>query len=150
VIPHDLEIRVPWLRLDQQDTKLRAQQLATELKNELSPGHLLFKIDARAVATRIDRDDVLFEIEHEENRLAVVHLTWRRESNPNWPTVKLFRGWDQWARGDGAHPRRIHARLGQRSPTTGYSFAAIPKVFILRYKWLRSSPSTSAARLTLP
>src|SRR6478609_1947344 len=31
-----------------------------------------------------------------------------------------------------------------------YSFTAIPKVFILRYRWLRSSPSTSAARVTLP
>ena len=31
-----------------------------------------------AVATRIDRDDVLFEIEGADMALAVVHLTWRK------------------------------------------------------------------------
>ncbi len=31
-----------------------------------------------------------------------------------------------------------------------YSFTAIPSAFILRYMWLRSSPSASAVRLTLP
>ena len=31
-----------------------------------------------------------------------------------------------------------------------YSFTAIPSVFIFRYKWERSRPSTSAVRLTLP
>ena len=33
---------------------------------------------------------------------------------------------------------------------TGYSFTVIPSAFILRYMWLRSRPSTSAVRLTLP
>lgn len=31
-----------------------------------------------------------------------------------------------------------------------HSFTAIPSVFILRYRWLRSKPSTSAVRVTLP
>ena len=31
-----------------------------------------------------------------------------------------------------------------------YSFGAIPSAFILRYRWLRSRPSSSAARVTLP
>ena len=31
-----------------------------------------------------------------------------------------------------------------------YSRAAMPRAFIFRYRWLRSSPSNSAARVTLP
>lgn len=31
-----------------------------------------------------------------------------------------------------------------------YSFTAMPSVFILRYRWLRSKPRTSAVRVTLP
>src|SRR5215467_540758 len=52
-----------------------------------------------------------------------------------------------------ANVSRIHEYL--LKPTTKYqlpnsaphSFTAIPSVFILRYKWLRSSPRTSAARV---
>ncbi len=35
-------------------------------------------------------------------------------------------------------------------PPMNYSFTLTPSAFIFRYKWLRSNPSASAARLTLP
>jgi hypothetical protein len=41
-------------------------------------------LTARAVAARIDRDDVLFEIEGTDMALVAVHLTWRKESEARW------------------------------------------------------------------
>lgn len=46
------------------------------------PYCVLYGLTARAVAARIDRDDVLFEIEGADMALAVVHLTWRKGSKP--------------------------------------------------------------------
>ena len=97
MIPANIEILKPCYPLDRPHMEVRAQQLSAALEKELSPGHVLYRVAANAVATRIDRDDVLFEIEDDENCLAVVHLTWQRETDPSWPTVKLFRSWDQWA-----------------------------------------------------
>src|SRR5205823_4316120 len=53
-------------------------------------------------------------------------------------------------------PNRMDQPLGlacelYNHPDQGsYSLAAIPSVFIFRYKWLLSRPSTSAVRLTFP
>ena len=74
----------------------RAVLLSAELEKELPPGHVLCGARATAVATRVDRDDVLFEIEGGKSTLAVVHMTWQREKDPKWPAVKLFSSWDQW------------------------------------------------------
>ena len=37
---------------------------------------------------------MLFEIEGGEMCLAVVHMTWRKESDPRWPDTKLFQSMD--------------------------------------------------------
>jgi hypothetical protein len=39
------------------------------------------------VVRRVDRDDVLFILDGE--RLAIVHLTWNRETDPRWPSTTL-------------------------------------------------------------
>ena len=46
--------------------------------------------------------------------------------------------------------KRKRKRNRDQRISTHYSFAAMPRAFILRYRWLRSSPSMSAARVTLP
>src|ERR1022692_3321700 len=49
--------------------------------------------------------------------------------------------------------RRLRCRFRQLVRSTGpppYSFGPIPSVFIFRYKLLRSNPSNSAVRVTLP
>ena len=48
----------PWMAVDAQ----RRQLLEAELARELPPDHLLANKPLRAVAVRIDRDDVLFEM----------------------------------------------------------------------------------------
>jgi hypothetical protein len=82
-IPHNIEMLIPWRIIeDSPDIKNRAQRLSDELESEVPPKHVLHGLEAKAVATRIDRDDVLFEIEGGQMPLAVVHMTWRKETDP--------------------------------------------------------------------
>ena len=99
-IPKDIAISPPWRVIELPDMRERANLLAAELKKECPPGHILQGLPARAVATRIDRDDVLFEIEGTSQSLAVVHLTWREETDPRWPSTKVFENWEQWINED--------------------------------------------------
>lgn len=59
------------------------EPLARELAREMPPGHVLHGRRLRAVARRVDDDDVAFEVEGAG--LCVVHLTWRVETDPGWP-----------------------------------------------------------------
>jgi hypothetical protein len=64
-----------------------AQTLEHELARELPAGHALKGVKVRAVARRLDRDDVAFELE--DGRCCVVHLTWNVETDPRWPHSEL-------------------------------------------------------------
>ena len=75
-----------------------ANRLSARLESELPEEHVLHGLNVRAVATRIDRDDVLFEIEGGQMLLAMVHMTWRKERDPRWPQTKLFQSWEEWVR----------------------------------------------------
>jgi hypothetical protein len=98
-VPENLEILIPWRIITDRSEK-KAEPLTAELSSELSLKHVLYGLRARAVAARIDRDDVLFEIEGADMVLAVVHLTWRKESDPRWPTTRFFASWEQWVRNE--------------------------------------------------
>jgi hypothetical protein len=78
--------------------KKKGELLTAELCSELSPKHVLYGVTERAVAARIDRDDVLFEIESSDMPPAVVHLSWRKESDPPCPTTRFFTSWERWIR----------------------------------------------------
>jgi hypothetical protein len=66
--------------------------LETELWKELSPQHSLFNKTVKAIARRIDCDDVFFELQDDGRRVAVVHLTWsgKEETDPRWPHAVFF------------------------------------------------------------
>jgi hypothetical protein len=95
-IPKNLEILTPW-RIITDSSEKGAELFSAELSSELFPKHALYGLKARAVAARIDRDDVLFEIEGGDMPLVVVHLTWRKESDPRWPATRFFASWELWA-----------------------------------------------------
>jgi len=98
-IPDNIEMLMPWRIIDDPlNIKDDAERLSDQLKSNVPPKHLLYGLKARAVATRIDRDDVLFEIEGGQTPLAVVHMTWQKETDPCWPKTKLFQSWEQWVR----------------------------------------------------
>jgi hypothetical protein len=73
--------------------------LESELRKELSPRHPLFSLTTTAIARRRDCDDVLFEIENTERRVAVVHLTWssKQEDDPRYPFYRVFADRDEFA-----------------------------------------------------
>ena len=62
-----------------------------ELSSEPCPEHLLYKKDAEILARKSDRDDFLFYVKELTQPYCVVHLTWRKESQPLWPNVNQFK-----------------------------------------------------------
>jgi hypothetical protein len=95
-IPSNIEVLSPWRIIA--SSSERPGRLSTELSSELSPKHVLYGLQAKPVAIRIDRDDVLFEIEGGPAPLAVVHLTWQKESDSRWPRTRIFATWEEWVR----------------------------------------------------
>jgi hypothetical protein len=64
--------------------------LERELTSEVSAQHLLFQVEATAVARRSDNDDVLLFLPKSTLPLAVVHLTWRKEMVAEWPVTRFY------------------------------------------------------------
>lgn len=96
-IPDNIKLLVPWQVIDaSHEVPSRADHLSRRLRSEVPPKHALYGLKATAVASRIDRDDVLFELEGGNMPLAVVHMTWRKETDPRWPNTRLFENWEQW------------------------------------------------------
>ena len=76
----------PWVELTDPSERTRFEE---ELRREVCQGHVLFDRSARALARRVDRDDVLFEISGGPT-VAAVHLTYSRETLPDWPATEVF------------------------------------------------------------
>jgi hypothetical protein len=74
----------------------RDPELAKELHKETCSGHVLHRVPVSAVARRQDCDLVLFSIDDGSGRMVVVHLTYSRETSPDWPTVRVFANWHSW------------------------------------------------------
>lgn len=72
------------------------ESLIQELARETTYGHVLHAVKTQALARRIDCDDVLFSVLDSSNRVAVVHLTWKPETTPDWPAVELFDSISEW------------------------------------------------------
>ena len=77
----------PWAPIEHESV---SQTLEKELQKELPEGHVLFGRPAKAIARRIDQDDVLFAVGN-PSEIACVHLTYssKRETAP-WPSTSLF------------------------------------------------------------
>jgi hypothetical protein len=68
-----------------------AQRAQRELRNELSPSHILYGVSATALAQGPDHpDDFLFRIEGPQEYFAFVHLSWAREATGEFPYTKLY------------------------------------------------------------
>ena len=90
-IPAELREAVwpaPWAATD--------APLHEELARETSARHPLAGRRAVAIARRADTDDVLFWLPDGPRLLAAVHLTWRRETDPEWPFTTLFDSVEAW------------------------------------------------------
>jgi hypothetical protein len=65
-----------------------------ELYRELCTAHALYGLRVSTLGRRNDGDDFLFSLE--DGRVTEVHLTWQRESIPEWPKAQLYRGIEEW------------------------------------------------------
>lgn len=93
-IPVNIDVLPPWKAIEGSGNKTRL--LSSQLETELPQKHILRGLKLAAVASRIDCDEVLFEVEGSEMPLAVVHLTGQKETDSHWPSTRLFRSWEHW------------------------------------------------------
>jgi len=83
--------RVSWQHPWRQVSEPEVSELERELRHELPDGHVLSNRYARAIGRRVDEDDVLYFVDDgAKQELALVHLTWRAESSPEWPHTVIY------------------------------------------------------------
>jgi len=87
----NMNLRYPWIAL--KNSKLYEEQIA----KELLPGHVLFGVPMKALARIDGRDEYLFSLLDDTNRVAVVHLSFSVSVSPEWPWVELYSSIDKWA-----------------------------------------------------
>jgi hypothetical protein len=82
------ELPEPWY-LDSND-------LTIQLFKEIPNNHILFSKTLKTIGRRQDNDDVLFQLENDQFKYAVVHLTWskERQKDNNYPRTTLYKNWD--------------------------------------------------------
>lgn len=73
-----------------------ADGLARELLREVSIAHVLHGALAEAVIAKRQRKDVVFRLPT-SGRWAYVHLTYRVETDPHWPTTVIADNWAELA-----------------------------------------------------
>ena len=73
-----------WFEMEEE----QARGFEAELRRECIEGHVLYGLEVRAVATADWSDDALFALE--DGRWALVHLTWKTETDPGWPATMLY------------------------------------------------------------
>ena len=72
------------------------QRFEAELQRELLPGHVLAGKKVSVVGKKRTYDDYLFLVHSDPPKLAHVHLTWQKESNPKWPWTVLYSTAQEW------------------------------------------------------
>lgn len=89
----------PWIAPWQPISERGREAYEHELHLEIGLDHPLYGVKRRAIGRACHTDDVLLEIlDHRLAEYAVVHLTFRgrREEDPQWPSVILYRDLEHW------------------------------------------------------
>ncbi len=89
----NIEWLEPWAPIERPAERIAFE---TELQREIGATHKLFGLSVVALARRQDEDDVLFEID--DGRFAEVHLTWRKDREPDarWPHTTIYESASAW------------------------------------------------------
>jgi hypothetical protein len=85
----------PWYEINK-----NASYFENQLYKETGQGHILFGKKVMAIGRREDRDDILFEIDDSDNKVAVVHLTYskNKETNPSFPRTRIYDDIEEWVK----------------------------------------------------
>lgn len=83
-----LQLLTPWMPIDPD----LSERYEDEYAAEIGKAHPLYGVPSKAVAYRVDCDDVLFKLLRHLCEYAVVHLSWsgREESDPGWPKCHIY------------------------------------------------------------
>lgn len=86
-----IKLLPPWEEIDPSSEEVKVR-FEDEYAMEIGKGHPLYGVPVRAIAKRVDCDDVLFRLLRHLCEYAVVHLTWsgKEEENIKFPTFDLF------------------------------------------------------------
>ena len=110
-LPGNFEWLPPWGPLHSEDDALQfgrfqaeiesgetiATRLVDELRREMPDGHQLASCRLRAIGQcHSDPNEFLFATDDPGRPLAVVHLTWREETDPTWPYTVCYLDTDDW------------------------------------------------------
>jgi len=91
--PAQIQFREPWRPIPHD----YASKAEAELHREMCAGHVLFGRTVTAVGINgIDCDDILLYLGDTPPQFAVVHLTWKQESDPEWPWTVLYDSLTAW------------------------------------------------------
>ena len=109
--PDQFEWLPPWIRLpddyaelipisfpDDHQLVVGRGAIVAELRREMPESHVLYsaKLDAIAVHVECGYKDFVFATNSDKHPIAVVHLTYNVESDPNWPSTKLISSLAEW------------------------------------------------------
>ena len=87
-----IQWQVPWMPLSLES----AHHAEAKFQREACTDHVLFGRRVVAVGCRQDCDDFLFYLGDTAPCFAVIHLTYQRESRPEWPGTRLFDSLQAW------------------------------------------------------
>lgn len=87
--------RIPWREPWRPVPPEHDAGTGAELRREMC-GHVLFGRTVQAVGRREDCDEVLFNLGEAVPQFAVVHLTYARGTQPEWPETTLFDTLEAW------------------------------------------------------
>ena len=91
-LPPDFQWLAPWSPVSPED----GPGIVEELRREISVGHVLAECEVMAIGESDNYDDYLFGTNCPSKPLALVHLTWKVESNPEWPFTAVYASLDDW------------------------------------------------------
>lgn len=85
----------PWWSTEDKDQNFH-DGFARQLQLEVGPDHALFGLPVRLIG-RGNGDDALFDILDGTGRVAVVHLTWAKRTEPlPWPLTTFYSNLHEW------------------------------------------------------
>ena len=71
--------------------------LVKELEREMPQGHVLSGLSLKAIAyCSADPEEFLFLSNDPKKPIACVHLTWKKETNPQWPHTDIYESAEEW------------------------------------------------------